>query len=323
MEKLYTPQEIADQLKIKKHTVYDLIKRGELQSSKIGKQLRITTSQLNTYLNLSPIDSSRTNSDADIQSSTSNSSSTYPENILLKNEYLKHASGLIICGQDPVLDMLCSYIEAHPLGLPTLRSYMGSYNSLYALYFDKVHLATTHLWNGVDDTYNLSYIQHLLPGVETIVIHLFKRTQGFYVRKGNPKAITQFKDLMKEDVTFVNREKGSGTRVLLDEHLRLKDISSELITGYKNEVLSHATCAGHVAMGMADVAIGHANALERFPALDFIPIQQENYDLVFKKSALKEKAYEAIIQIIQSPTFKKQLSCLSGYDLSQTGTIIH
>ena len=71
------------------------------------------------------------------------------------------------------------------------------------------------------------------------------------------------------------------------------------------------------------MAIGHANALEPFPSLDFIPIQQENYDLVFKKSSLKEKAYEAIIQIIQSPTFKNQLSCLSGYDLSQTGTIIH
>ncbi|ADZ82188.1 helix-turn-helix transcriptional regulator [Cellulosilyticum lentocellum] len=319
MEKLYKPQEIADQLKIKKHTVYDLIKRGELQSTKIGKQLRISEVQLNTYLQLSP----STVATSSLVNHTSTPSSHYPENALLKTEFLKHSSGLIICGQDPVLDMLCSYIEAHPLGLPTLRSYMGSYNSLYALYFDKVHLATTHLWNGTDHSYNLSYIHHLLPGVETVVIHLFKRMQGFYVQKGNPKLITGFQDLVKPGITFVNREKGSGTRVLLDEHLRLKNISPLSIVGYEKEVLSHTTCAGQVAMGMADVAIGHANVLEQFPTLDFIPIQQENYDIVFKKSALKEQVYEVITQIIQSKTFKNQLSCLSGYDLSKTGTIIH
>ncbi len=319
MEKLYKPQEIADQLKIKKHTVYDLIKRGELQSTKIGKQLRISEVQLNTYLQLSP----STVATSSLVNHTSTPSSHYPENALLKIEFLKHSSGLIICGQDPVLDMLCSYIEAHPLGLPTLRSYMGSYNSLYALYFDKVHLATTHLWNGTAHSYNLSYIHHLLPGVETVVIHLFKRMQGFYVQKGNPKSIIGFQDLVRPGITFVNREKGSGTRVLLDEHLRLKNISPLSITGYEKEVLSHTTCAGQVAMGMADVAIGHANVLEQFPTLDFIPIQQENYDIVFKKSALKQQIYEVITQIIQSKTFKNQLSYLSGYDLSETGTIIH
>ena len=321
MEKLYTPQEIADQLKIKKHTVYDLIKRGELESTKIGKQLRISEVQLNTYLQISPPTTATSLLIRSIPAPMP--PSHYPENALLKNEYLKHSNGLIICGQDPVLDMLCSYIEAHPLGMPTLRSYMGSYNSLYALYFDKVHLATTHLWNGTDQSYNLSYIQHLLPGVETVVIHLFKRMQGFYVQKGNPKSITNFEDLVRPEITFVNREKGSGTRVLLDEHLRLKNISPLSIAGYEKEVLSHTTCAGQVAMGMADVAMGYANVLDQFPTLDFIPIQQENYDLVFKKSALKEQIYEVIIQIIQSETFKNQLSYLPGYDLSKTGTIIH
>ena len=137
MENLYTPQEVADQLKIKKHTVYDLIKRGELQSTKIGKQLRISELQLNTYLQLSP---STVTMPPLANTTLSSLPSRYPENPLLKNEYLKHSSGLIICGQDPVLDMLCSYIEGHPSGLPTLRSYMGSYNSLYALYFDKVQI---------------------------------------------------------------------------------------------------------------------------------------------------------------------------------------
>lgn len=316
MEKLYTPQEVADELKIKKHTVYDLIKRGELSSSKIGKQLRISAKDLSHYLETSS--TSKTSS----MTMPSSSSLSYPENSLLKNDYLLHQTGFIICGQDPVLDILCTLIASHPQGLPTLRSYMGSYNSLYALYFDKVHIATSHLWDAITNTYNISYIRHLLPGEEVIILHLFKRMQGFYVAKGNPKSITHFRDLARKDVLFANREKGSGTRVLLDAHINALRLPPQTINGYSHEYLSPIALAAEVASGNIDVAIGDQNTLQKFPMLDYIPIQLENYDLVFKEKNLQRPSYQAVVEIIQSSTFKRQISLMSGYDTSQTGQLL-
>ena len=169
MEKLFTPQEVADQLKIKKHTVYDLIKRGELECSKVGKQIRISVEQINQYLNAThPIQSQEP-------------TSFYPENSLLKNDYLLHQTGIILCGQDPALDILSTLLSAHPNGLPVLRSHMNNYNGLYSLYFDKVHIVASHLWDGASNTYNTNAIQHFLPGEEIAILHLFKRMQGFYV----------------------------------------------------------------------------------------------------------------------------------------------
>ncbi len=310
MQKLYTTKEIAELLKIKKNTVYELIKRGELTSSKIGKQLRISDTQLEEYLKLNNINHS------DIEQSN------IIEYSLPKHESPGNCSSLIICGQDPSLDILCSIIESHPKGIPTLRSYVGSYNSLYALYFDRVHIATSHLWNSIDNSYNSSYISHLLPGLDTTTIRLFKRMQGFYVLKGNPKNIYSFKDLIKKDVVFVNREKGSGTRVLLDEHLLRESIPNNSITGYNNELLSHSACASEISMGQGDVALGCEHAIKRFPNLEFIPIQQECYDLIMKPSLLSRDLYNTIIEIINSLSFKTQISYLTGYDISETGNII-
>ena len=132
MNKLYTAQEVADRLKIKKTTVYELIKRGELSSSKIGKQLRISEEQLAEYLKGTVSDSEQRPASPDFR----------PESSLLKRDYLLNSSGLIISGQAPsVMELLMGQMAAHPLGLPILHSHMNSYNGLYSLYFGKVHAA--------------------------------------------------------------------------------------------------------------------------------------------------------------------------------------
>ena len=136
MNKLYTAQEIADRLKIKKTTVYELIKRGELQSSKIGKQLRISDEQLEQYLHGSQGTSDTILPVPDIQ----------PESSVLKRDYLLNSSGLILSGQtSAALELLCGLMAVHPQGIPVLQSHMNTYNGLYSLYFGKAHIAAASL----------------------------------------------------------------------------------------------------------------------------------------------------------------------------------
>lgn len=310
---LFTAQEIADKLKIKKNTVYELIKRGELHSTKIGKQIRISQQDIDLYLNQTGNDS------VESSSIEFNSSPTYTESSVLKKDYLKYSNGLIVSGHEPLLDFLCSQINVHPNGLPTLRSHVGSYDSLYSLYFNKIHIAAVHLWDNEQNNYNVSYVKRFLPGIDTVIIHFLKRNQGFYVKQNNPKHIKAFKDLIRSDVKFINREKGSGTRILLDGHLRLQIIDSKNINGYKTEVLSHFASAASVAAGDADVAIGCESSLSQFPMLDFIPIQTESYDLVFLRSDFDKPAYQAILDILNSIAFKSYISQIKGYDISDMG----
>lgn len=300
MATLYTPFEIADLLKIKKSTVYELIKRGELISTKIGKQLRISEDAIKQYLAKDTI-------------------TTLKDSQLPHNKLLSATDGLILCGQDAVLDYLCSLLEAHPSGVKTLRSFSGSYNSLYSLYFDKVHVASTHLWNAKTNTYNLSYIEHLLPGTPVECYHLMKRQQGFYVSHGNPKGIHNIFDLTIPAITFVNREKGSGTRILFDELLVSNKIESSKINGYATEVLSHVAGASYISSGKADVALGQEAVLRNFPSLDFIPLKEESYDLVFLKRNRELPCFKAMVEVIQSNEFKNLLEQQTYFDITDIG----
>ena len=156
MNKLYTAQEIADKLKIRKTTVYELIKRGELPSSKIGKQLRISEDQLSEYLNKNRSDLESQPIFPDFQ----------PESSLLKRDYLLHSSGLIISGQaSPALDLLLNQLPSTPGNLPVLQSHMNTYNGLYSLYFEKVHIACAAA--------SFEDIQSLVPGIPLTVLHFY------------------------------------------------------------------------------------------------------------------------------------------------------
>ena len=169
MNKVYTTQEVADKLKIKKSTVYDLIKRGELSSSKVGKQLRVSEEQLSQYLKGS-----------ECSASSAQSYDHQPESSLLKRDYLLHSSGLIISGQaSPALDLLLNQLPTHPDNLPVLQSHMNTYNGLYSLYFEKVHIACASA--SPED------IHSLIPGIPLTVISLCQYPVGFYVKKENPR----------------------------------------------------------------------------------------------------------------------------------------
>ena len=300
--------EVAELLKITKNTVYELVKRGELPAYKVGKKLRIDKSDVIEYIE------NQKNKKVIGKRSTS-------KHIEINNEILAQQDDVIILtGQDMILDILANFIQQE--GIKVLRSNMGSYNGLTSLYMDKVTVCTSHLWDGDSDTYNTAYVKRLLPGIPCVLINLAYRMQGFYVAKGNPKNISNWSDLAKENITIVNREKGAGTRVLLDEKLRLLNISAEKINGYKHEETSHISIASCVAVGDADLGIGNEKVALQVGAVDFIPMQKERYDLVIKKSSLYDDRYKKIIEIINSKEFKRAIEGLGGYDIKDTGKVM-
>lgn len=306
-----TPQEVADILKIAKNTVYELIKRGELRGYKVGRKIRIDPQDVDEYIHRGKTQSSL--------SSHENQLSQVP---FIENNSSQPQADLILCGQDIILDILSRYLEQHPNGIRTLRSHIGSYNSLYQLYHNHVSAATTHLWDGDSDSYNIPYVRRLVPGISCVIIHLACRTQGFYVEKGNPKNIHHWEDIMEKDVELVNREKGSGTRVLLDECLRKMHFDGKQIRGYDHEESSHLAVASVVSRKEADVGIGNEKAALQVQGVEFIPIQKERYDLVFKKEHLQSPYFQAMLEIIRSNVFKSEINGIGGYDTSEMGKIV-
>lgn len=306
----YTPEEVANILKISKYTVYELIKRGELTAYHIGRKVRVENTDLEIY----------------IQKAKTGDSSFAPELSSLPSEQPNSApltdNGLVICGQDMILDILTRQFERQFPYIRCLRHYIGSIDGLTALYRGQANVVTAHLWDSDTDEYNIPYVRRMLPGHPATIINLVYRTEGFYVAQGNPKDIHTWEDLTKPDVRFINRERGSGARVLLDEKLRVLKINHTAIQGYAEEEMSHVAVASKVARGEADVGLGIEKASLQVNNLDFIPLQKERYDLVFRQEDLVKPHFQALLSILNSTAFRNDVLGIGGYDISQMGKIM-
>ncbi|MDF2888269.1 MAG: binding domain protein excisionase family [Lacrimispora sp.] len=320
MERIYRPQEVADQLKIKKATVYELIKRGELKSAKVGKQIRISQDQLNEYL-------TRTNQkkEADIFTNGLPPVMDIPrfsaDQASRQMDYLLHTNGLIINSQESrTVELLRSLLIQRENSLPLLHSYMNDYNSLYSLYYEKTHMALTcFCFERFEE--RISQISHFLPGKEAAVIHICTLKAGFYIQKGNPQGLNSLKDLCRPDIKFLNREKGNGLRIYLDELLTKEKIDRSFIKGYRGESLSHMSSANAVASGLADVSMGDLSHLAAYPQLDFIALNKASLDLVILKSEMEQPSFTALLETISSREFKDSLLHFNGYETIYTGDI--
>lgn len=331
-EKLLTAKEAAEILKVRKNTVYDMIKRGDLKASKLGKQLRICQEDSDFYIQYGSQVSIMLNegktqtNDIDKDEFEKNilNIPNGPTDMAGRNKTTQKgmANQIIICGQDMILDLLANRLN-QCVEENVFRSYKGSYNGLYAMYQGEVNVATAHLWHGKTNSYNIPYISSMLPGTDVIVLHLLKRKQGFYVKKGNPKRIQSFEDLKRADVTIVNREPGSGVRVLVDEKLRQAGISTQEVNGYQKVVNSHLEAAATVNRGEADVAVGSEKHSLSVPGIDFIFIQEESYDMVIRKEDFTKKSYQKMIEIIRSPEYQKEVAGLGSYNVENMGKIIY
>ncbi|MDA8229155.1 MAG: helix-turn-helix transcriptional regulator [Desulfitobacterium hafniense] len=306
----YTPEEVAKILRISKFTVYEMIKRGELTAYRIGRKVRVEGADLESYkqkakgvsIPISPIAS--------------------PVISEQSNRYFQTDEGLVICGQDIVLDILTRHLEKRFPHIRFLRHYVGSIDGLLALYRGLANVVTTHLWDSDSDEYNIPFVRRMLPGHPACIINLVYRVEGFYVAKGNPKNIVSWGDLAKPDIRFVNRERGSGARVLLDEKLRIAGIKHNDIIGYEDEEMTHVAVASKVARGEADVGLGIEKAAMQVNNIDFIPLQKERYDLVVRKEDLEKPHFQALKSILNSPSFRNEVTGIGGYDISHMGQLL-
>ena len=181
-------------------------------------------------------------------------------------------------------------------------------------------MAGIHLLDKETGEYNIPFIQRVLPGREMAVINLAYRTQGLMFVAGNPKEIKCLADLCRPDVTFVNRQKGSGTRVLLDIQFKREGIDSHRIRGYTAELDTHLAIASSVARGKADSGLG-IEAAARSCGLGFLPLFRERFDLVIPGPVYKSNKLSLLLRIMSSAEFKKIVGAVEGYDVSQTGTL--
>ena len=226
---------------------------------------------------------------------------------------------LSIGSHDLTLDLMAQFLAEHDRRLASAN--VGSQGGLVALRRGEAHFAGSHLLNPDTGEYNISYIRQYMPNIPVKVVALVMREQGLIVEKGNPKGIKKLDDLSRPEVQFVNRQRGAGTRVLLDYQLNLSRIPQSSIEGYQQEEYTHLGVAASVASGRADCGLGIAAAAQALD-LDFVPLFQERYDLVIPRQFADDNLLTPLFGLLTDPEFQKAVSQLTGYDVSVMGTII-
>jgi putative molybdopterin biosynthesis protein len=227
---------------------------------------------------------------------------------------------VVIGSHDIAIDILADEIRLKGDRVRISSGNVGSLGGLMALKKGICHLAGSHLLDTETKEYNVSYIERYLKGIKVAVYHLVLRDQGLIIPQGNPKGIKGLEDLTREDIVFVNRQAGSGTRVLLDYRLNQLGIQPDSIKGYDHEEFTHMTVAVDILSGTADCGLGIYAAAKALN-LDFIPVEQEQYDLIIPQDMTKMANIQKVLKAISEPSFKKRVEALGGYDASQSGEL--
>jgi putative molybdopterin biosynthesis protein len=223
---------------------------------------------------------------------------------------------------DPILDMLQTYLrESHP-EFYIFSANTGSTDGLKALNMGYTDIAWSHLLDPKSGEYNIPFLANYLPNVKPVVVNLFDRDLGFVTAPKNPLSIRGFEDLARKGVRFLNRQKGAGTRVLLDHHLKRLKISSSKISGYEKEVFTHFEVGLSILSKEADVGIATI-AVSKLFGLSFIPITRERFDMILDKATFFEKGVQAFIEVLDSPEFRNRVERLGSYDFKHSGKILY
>ena len=219
-----------------------------------------------------------------------------------------------IGSHDMIMDILGDMVKLS-------SGHVGSMGGILAMKRGECHIAPIHLLDLETGEYNISYVERYFPGQKMALIKGVKRHQGFIVEKGNPKGIKDFSDLVREDVVYVNRQRGAGTRILLDYHLNKENIDPANIRGYDREMTTHMAVATAVKTGSATVGLGIYSAAKALD-LDFIDIAYEDYDFLLPYELLEDERVKEFIRTLKSQEFKERVEALGGYGFENIGEII-
>jgi len=226
----------------------------------------------------------------------------------------------VVGSHDLSLDVLRDMIKTRSPGTDLVSAHVGSLSGIMAMQKGVADLVTTHILYEQEKVYNIPAIKRYLADKAILLVHVARRMQGLLVSKGNPKAISGLNDLGRKDVKFVNRQSGSGTRILLDMMLKEGGIDPRSIQGYDREEATHTAAAILVKEGIADTSLA-IHGVSRIFQLDFIPLVEEEYDLVVDREFSLDPRFALLVELLASPEFASRLEGLGGYSTEQSGKI--
>lgn len=239
----------------------------------------------------------------------------------LLKEYKDIENTIVSIGShDIIMDIIANEMTLNSKGINLSSAHVGSLGGIMANRRGECHVSPIHLLDEKTGVYNIAYAKKYLPNREIALIKGVKRIQGLMIPKGNPKGVKSIEDLIRNDIIFVNRQKGAGTRVLLDYKLKEACINSEEIKGYDREMTTHMTVATAVLSGTADVGMG-IKSVATTMGLDFIPVGEEDYDFLIDQNHLKDEKIDKFIEILKSQELANQLNNIGGYILVNPGEV--
>ncbi len=242
---------------------------------------------------------------------------------LLRSEDEIENTLVFIGSHDNTLDVLSDMLHRQRPVYRLSSAHVGSMGGILAIKRGEAHLAGTHLLDEHTGQYNIPFIKRFLKGVPLVLVNLVHRKQGLLVPKGNPKNIQGFKDLARPEIKFINRQRGAGTRLLTDMHLKRLDITPAEVNGYDREEYTHMNVASAVASGVADTGLAIMAAAVALD-LDFIPVASERYDLVVPETQMEDEKVRTLLKIIrENGRFRKTVETLGGYDLQDCGRVVY
>jgi putative molybdopterin biosynthesis protein len=300
-EEIMNTKEVAKYLGIHEKQVYALIKSKKIPSTRVTGKWVFPKKLIDVWI--------ETNAKTGLEQA--------------KQKSRRIEGGLLASGSnDPILDMLQTYMKKSYPEFYIFSANTGSTDGLKALNMGYTDIAWSHLYDPKTGEYNIPFLSTYLPNVKPVVVNLFYRDLGFVTLPGNPIRLKGFQDLTKRGVRFINRQKGSGTRLLIDQRLKDLGISSSKIEGYSDEVNTHLEVGLSILGKTANVGIA-TMAVSRFLSLDFIPITKERFDMIQSQETFFHKGVQALIRLLHSEEFRQKVEKIGGYDLKDSGRVIY
>ena len=300
-EEMMTTKEVAGYLGVHEKQVYALIKAKRIPSTRVTGKWIFPKKLIDEWIE-----------------------SNAREGIARAREKGRNIEGaLLACGSnDPILDMLQTYMKKIYPEFYIFSANTGSTDGMKALNRGYTDIAWSHLLDPKSGQYNIPFLPTYLPDVKPVVVNLFQRELGLIMAPNNPFRIKGFADLDKKGIRFVNRQKGSGTRVLLDHHLKQLKILSSGIRGYEQEVFTHFEVGLSILSGDADAGIATI-VVAKLLGLPFIPIARESFDMILDQRTFFHKGIQAFIETLNSRGFRQRVERIGAYDFKDSGKILY
>lgn len=301
-----TVDQVSGMLGLSRNTVYKLAKEGEIPSYRLGRKLRFSRQDVVDSILSKPSDTVLPESDIDLIASS-----------------LAEASGprIKVAGNDILSGVLAHHLSQQ--GCPSAVIPMNSYAALVNLYAGSVGLAMINLYDFRTNTCNVPYVQRLCPGTSVKVIRLLSRKQGLFVKRGNPKQITRWGSLLRDDIRIAARRKGSGSQVLLDQKFTSLEMSMDKILDRVAVCETAGQAIARVSAGSSDVCVGFKEEATAHPDVQFIPMMTESIDVVVRKDAYLREAAKALEGMANSRQLKDELQRFMECDVTQTGAVVY